>query len=69
MPILYLDLIDCPDSGLLQDANVTYEPGDPWPRYIHVCTRCGYIIIESQWQSVLFTLAVQTGHPPCFPTS
>lgn len=63
MPILYHDIIICPDCGYLQDAPVTFEEGDPWPSYLKVCDRCGYIIIESEWQSVKATLALQNGGP------
>lgn len=59
MPTLFTDTIICPDCGWLQDAQVQFRPRDPHPTYIHECDPCGYIITESEWQSVKTTLMAQ----------
>lgn len=63
MPTVYTDLIVCPRCALLQEADVTYEPADPWPTYVKECDRCGYIILESEWDSVRETLYPQGAYP------
>lgn len=52
MPTLFIDRIVCPQCKLLQTALVTHTKGHPWPTYIHVCTGCGYVIMESEWFTV-----------------
>jgi hypothetical protein len=39
--------IRCPDCGYLQNAKVEHTV--PWYSYVHQCTSCGYIIMESEW--------------------
>lgn len=39
--------IVCPQCDSVQDAIV--EGAWPWPIYVHYCTGCNYIIMESEW--------------------
>lgn len=50
--ILRTDTIACPECGLVQEATATWEPGHPWPTYLHHCAGCGYTITESEWERV-----------------
>jgi len=51
MILIAVDIIQCPACGELQAGDVTWEPGHPWPTYIHECD-CGYVITESEWEVV-----------------
>jgi len=42
--------IICPQCQSIQDANV--EPCWTWDVYIHKCTECKYIIMESEWNEI-----------------
>jgi uncharacterized Zn finger protein len=42
--------IKCPACGLEQDAEVRLLW--PWPDRTHFCERCGYAIMESEWDKV-----------------
>ena len=53
--VIKLELIYCPGCGAQQLAVVTHRRGHPWPSYVHECTRCGYVIGESEWDPVLTT--------------
>src|SRR5689334_17756944 len=44
------EIIKCPTCGTEQQAKIELYPGEPWPRYLHVCTNCTYIIMESEWE-------------------
>lgn len=44
--------IRCPQCNLVQDAKVEYYRGDPWPIFVHNCTQCKYVIMESEWEEV-----------------
>lgn len=46
----HTELIRCPECGAEQDATV--EHTWPWWSYIHGCVKCGYIIMESEWEVV-----------------
>lgn len=46
------DLIVCPSCDHEQEAHVTYTDGDPFVTFIHTCEKCGYIIMESEWETV-----------------
>lgn len=43
------ELIRCPECQKIQEANVEWPEGDPWPTYWHECVRCGHGIGESEW--------------------
>lgn len=42
--------IQCPECDHVQMAVV--EELWPWDNYTHECTKCGYIIMESEWNEV-----------------
>ena len=42
--------IRCPECEHEQDATV--EHMIPWNSYCHFCEKCGYIILESEWERV-----------------
>ena len=42
--------IKCPECNSVEDAEI--QEGWPWSIYIHKCTSCGYIIMESDWQEI-----------------
>lgn len=44
------ETIKCPECGLVQEAIV--EHTFPWPTFIHHCSGCKHIIMESEWQRV-----------------
>lgn len=58
MPIIRTDTIVCPDCGWLQDAPIEFRNRDPYPTYFKECERCGYLILESEWQSVRDALRI-----------
>lgn len=44
----HMETIICPECKSIQDATV--EHTIPWATYIHECTNCHYIVMESDWQ-------------------
>ncbi len=50
-PEKWYELVTCPECGSEEEATVTFPQGHPWPTYIHTCGKCGYIIMESDWNS------------------
>jgi hypothetical protein len=50
-PNHHKELIKCPECGLVQNARV--EHTIPWYTYIHHCTQCEYVIMESEWDEIL----------------
>ena len=46
------DRIRCPKCKTIQGAVITFEDWMPFPCYVHNCTDCGYIIMESEWDSI-----------------
>ena len=42
--------IVCTECNSIQDAVI--EDAWPFPIYVHTCTSCGYIIMESEWNEV-----------------
>jgi len=42
--------IKCPGCGSVENAEVLHTW--PWWAYVHECTGCGYIIMESEWDKV-----------------
>lgn len=48
--ISLLRIIECPLCKHIQPAKV--EPKIPFDSYIHHCVKCGYVIMESEWNEV-----------------
>lgn len=46
----HAEKIICPECKSIQDAIVEHTP--LWNMYVHECTECGYIIMESEWERV-----------------
>lgn len=44
----FTETIRCPECGTVQEAEV--EATIPWFTYIHTCEKCGYVIMESEWE-------------------
>ncbi len=46
----HIETIRCPECGKEQDAEVM----ETWPWWMrcHLCVRCGYVIMEGEWQRV-----------------
>ncbi len=44
--------IRCPECNFVQDAKIEFYEGDPWQTYVHTCTQCKYVIMESEWNEV-----------------
>lgn len=44
------DTIQCPECNTIQDATVEQVEGAPWPSFVHTCEKCGYTIMESEWE-------------------
>jgi predicted RNA-binding Zn-ribbon protein involved in translation (DUF1610 family) len=47
----HAERIRCPECGQEQDAVVQHTR--PWWTYIHDCEKCGYTIMESEWEVVV----------------
>lgn len=43
--------IECPECGSHEIAIVDYTTA-PYPTYLHSCNKCGYVIMESEWEVV-----------------
>lgn len=43
--------IECPECGSIELAVEDYTTV-PWHTYIHSCNKCGYVIMESEWERV-----------------
>lgn len=50
--VIFTDLIQCPRCGTAQEADIEYEPCDPFPIYVHICEECEHVIMESEWDSL-----------------
>ena len=46
----HVERIKCPNCGRVQYATV--HESIPFNIYVHECTGCGYIIMESEWVQV-----------------
>lgn len=46
----HCEVIRCPECKSIQKAEVTHTR--PWYSYVHFCTKCEYIIMESEWEPV-----------------
>jgi hypothetical protein len=44
------ETIKCPNCGHIQEATVIHS--QPFAKYIHHCLKCGYMIMESEWEKV-----------------
>ena len=44
----HTEIIICPECLLVQEAEILHTI--PFDTYIHICTQCGYTIMESDWQ-------------------
>jgi len=49
--ITHTEKIKCPDCGTIQDAIV--EHTIPFHTYLHVCEKCSFTIMESDWDVVM----------------
>jgi len=50
--VISRDAIVCPQCDAPQVGTVTQREGDPWATCIHTCDRCGYLIMESEWNMI-----------------
>lgn len=41
------ETIVCPECAAIERATVIHTV--PWYSYVHECTKCGFIIMESDW--------------------
>lgn len=46
----HIETIKCPHCEDIQSAEVRHT--EPWWLYVHNCNRCGYTIMESEWEEV-----------------
>lgn len=45
--------IKCPECSSIEDAIVIHAKTDfDWSTYIHDCSKCGYTIMESEWEEI-----------------
>ena len=49
---VHRETIICPKCKSWELALITHRDGDPFPSYVHSCTKCSYTIIESEWEKV-----------------
>lgn len=47
---MHYEKIKCIDCNHEQIAEVQHTW--PWWSYVHTCTRCGYVIMESEWEKI-----------------
>lgn len=47
---VYPEMICCPACETIQGAIV--EKAIPWGSFVHTCCECGYVIAESEWNTV-----------------
>lgn len=50
----HTNLIECPECKRIQKAQI--ELTYPWFSFVHKCTRCKYIIMESEWNKINFKM-------------
>lgn len=50
---LEVELIECPECLACSYADVYHEVGMPWPILVHTCPCCSYIIMESEWRTIM----------------
>lgn len=46
----HTELVICPECSITQPTEVVHSW--PWYSYVHTCVKCGYVIMESEWQEV-----------------
>lgn len=46
----HTEQIKCPQCGDIQTGTV--EHTEPWYTYIHICTKCRYVIMENDWNKI-----------------
>lgn len=46
------ELIRCEECDSVQEAETYFDDRDPFPTYIHECSECGYINMESTWNVI-----------------
>lgn len=46
----HAETIRCPNCESIQCAEILHT--FPWHSYVHNCTSCGYVIMESEWEPV-----------------
>lgn len=46
----HTEKIRCPECGTVQEATVEHTV--PFYSYVHHCEKCGFIIMESEWEVV-----------------
>jgi hypothetical protein len=56
----WTERIRCPRCGLVQDATVVVYDEHPFAAYVHACTCCCYLIVESEWDIVEETTTATT---------
>lgn len=44
------ETVRCPECESIEVATV--EHYWPWPAFVHHCSKCAYIIMESEWERV-----------------
>lgn len=44
--------IRCPNCDTVQSAVVVKYDQGIWPTYVHDCTKCGHVILESEWDEI-----------------
>jgi Zn ribbon nucleic-acid-binding protein len=49
-PKTWTEIIRCPNCGSIETAIVTETP--LWNIYVHDCIKCGFTIMESEWERV-----------------
>lgn len=43
--------IECPECGSIETA-IEDHTTEPFPTYLHSCNKCGYVIMESEWNVI-----------------
>jgi len=46
----HIEIIECPNCNSVQAATVEHTV--PWWSYVHECSECGFIIMESEWNKI-----------------
>lgn len=59
--IQHEETIKCPSCDKVQIAIVNHTT--PFHTYIHECTSCNYVIMESEWDALKTNLIKQTNNP------
>lgn len=50
VPETHIEKIQCTECNHIQDATV--EHTIPFYSYVHNCEKCGYVIMESEWNKI-----------------